>query len=750
MILKLKPFFLSPWSIPATVLFWAIVVYISFINRSAMLDKVELEMARIKGESVFHIIQTTRHWGTKHGAVYVPETESTPENPYLFVPEKTIVSPAGRRLTQVNPAYMTRQLSELLEGSSVEISLTSKNLLNPGNKPDSWELQALNLFEQGMVQHAEERLGKKYRYMAPLYIEPGCQACHFGYAVGDIRGGISVTFPTSQITTITRDLRSEMIFFHVVAFLVLTAIGITLAISIRKLILSMDDSVKIREFLATMSHEVRTPMNAVTGLLEILSKDTLPDKQQNLVNVIRQSASVLLRILDDILDFSRIESGRLVLEAIPIRLVDIVNSVTTIFKPMCLDRGVSLTVHISDKVPDRVQGDPVRISQILHNLMSNAVKFSSGRADQPGEVRVSLDWLNDQLEICVRDNGIGISEQQIQKIFTPFSQADTSTARHYGGSGLGLSIVTNLIQMMKGDLKVDSEQGKGSTFRVRLPLSPLPDDHEAFVVDRELPQGDVIQSLDPSGFRILVAEDDKVNQMVIEQQLGLIGYEYQIANDGAEAFKVWQAAPQRFDLILTDLHMPHMDGVALVEAIRKAESPEEEVPIILLTANVLSGVADIPSLKLSGQLTKPVHLDALAAMLSKVLAKPNTLNSESYGSASLTQDFPLYDPDVLKNMVGDNPETLNELKHMYLQVSEEQMHRLEEIWSTSDAEQRVVLLHKLKSSSRSTGALHLGQLFEHYEHLSRESSAALPAEEWRQLKQAYDQFVDRLRSDMNG
>lgn len=801
MISKLKPFFLSPWCLPVTLLFWAVVVYISFINRSVMMNHIELEMARMKGESVFHLIQTTRQWNTQHGAVYVPETEKTPANPYLFVPEKNITSPSGRALTQVNPAYMTRQLAELLQGGAVEISLTSKQLLNPNNYPDDWELAALNLFEQQGVQHVEEQVDQHFRYMAPLYIEPGCQACHFGYQVGDIRGGISVSFPIYEITHLTDGLRHKMLLLHLFAFVLLSLIGLILAISIRKLLESMDDSDELRQlntelalqhqtqqtlvadlnatrieaeksnqaksdFLATMSHEVRTPMNAIIGLLELLSRDKLPAKQQGLVSVIRQSAAILLRILDDILDFSRMESGRLALETIPIRVTDILQGVKAIFDPMCEERGVKFTINVDANVPEYVHGDPVRISQILHNLISNAVKFSSGSKDSsnnsPGEVTVLLDWLNEQLQIDVIDNGIGISDEQIERIFTPFSQAEGSTTRKYGGSGLGLTIVQRLTEMMAGQLTLESKIGKGSRFTVTLPLLKL-NASEIELISQQPAALNPSQSIDPSEFRVLVAEDDKINQMVIEQQLSKLGYQFKVVNDGVEALDVWLQSPDSFDLILTDLHMPNMDGISLIQAVRNAEAKRASVataiPIVILTANVLTGDLNKPELKLSGQLTKPVRLDEFADTLRQALSmrdgKHRAINNnvEPYeherSTAESKPSLPIYDPQALKQVVGDNPETIRELQQMYISVSEQQMQLLSELWQTDQSDQRVMLLHKLKSSSRSTGAMHLGQCFEHYEHFSRKMSEPLSLEDWIALKKEYEVFINLLRQEIH-
>ncbi len=786
MIFRLKPFFLSPWSVLVTLLFWAVIVYMSFINRSLMLDKIELEMARFKGETVFHLIQTTRRWNTLHGVVYVPETEDTPQNPYLFVPEKNITTPSGRALTQVNPAYMTRQLAALLEGGAIEISLTSQQLLNQQNAPDSWELDALKRFEREGLTSIESQMDDRFRYMAPLYIEPGCQACHFGYAVGDIRGGLSVTFPKSSIQGVTGELRKQMIFLHLGAFFILSIIGVFLALSIRNMLLNKEESDRLKqlndalaeqhrqqvsltedlmetraqaekasaaksEFLATMSHEVRTPMNAILGLLEILSKESLTAKQQGLIKVVRQSARVLMRILDDILDFSRLEAGKITQEVIPINLRDILDGITEIFKPMCDEKGVVFVTEVDPDLPSYVYADPVRISQILHNLISNAVKFSSTDKASSGHVRVMLNWQNEQLEIVVKDNGIGISSEQISTILEPFTQAEISTTRKFGGSGLGLSIVQKLVQMMKGELKVESALGEGSVFSVSLPLLKL-NASELSALAIDVKKATRSSAHHPADFHLLVAEDDKVNQLVIGQQLEKMGYPYTMVNDGAEALDLWKGDPDRFDLLITDLHMPNMDGLTLIKSLREQSAKGASLPIIMLTANAMSMASETAELNLSGKLTKPVQLHLFEAALASTLESRSPQQSSRTESKTkpvstpVQETLPAYDPDALKQVVGDDPDTLKELQETYIVVSAEQMQQLGSIWQSEQSDQRVILLHKLKSSSRSTGLMRLGERFEYYEQLCRQKTSPLKEDEFLQLKAIYEEAVALLRS----
>lgn len=217
----------SPWCLLLPLPFWALVVGFLYLKNSSTLQDAGYEMARQRGEVAFHLVQTLRYWNAQHGGVYAPLTESTPENPYLQVPEKTITSPSGLELTKLNPAYMTRQVAELLRGSSLEINLTSDRLMNPKNLPDEWERRALEQLQKQRLKEYVEVVGDHFRYMAPLYMEQGCMACHahMGYQQGDFRGGLSVTFPVSYVKRLTNDLHRESRLTHLLAFLLLAITG---------------------------------------------------------------------------------------------------------------------------------------------------------------------------------------------------------------------------------------------------------------------------------------------------------------------------------------------------------------------------------------------------------------------------------------------------------------------------------------------------------------------------------------------
>ena len=231
----------SRWSLLLPVPFWALVVGLIYFHNSNTLRDAGYEMARQRGEVAFNLVQTLRHWNAEHGGVYAPLTDTTPENPYLITPEKTISSPAGVTLTKLNPAYMTRQIAELMQGSDLEIHLTSERLMNPANQPDTWESEALVRLRTETLKEYVEVEGERFRYMAPLYIQPDCLGCHaaMGYQLGDFRGGLSVSFPVTYVERLTDRLMAESRRTHLIAFLLLSLTGLLAIFGLQRLFSSL-------------------------------------------------------------------------------------------------------------------------------------------------------------------------------------------------------------------------------------------------------------------------------------------------------------------------------------------------------------------------------------------------------------------------------------------------------------------------------------------------------------------------------
>lgn len=611
-------------------------------------------------------------------------------------------------------------------------------------------------------------------------------------------------------------------------------------------------------FLAAMSHEIRTPMNGVIGMIDVLSQTGLSSYQKEMVDLVRESAFALLEIIEDILDFSKIEAGRLELERLPLSLEAAVERSCATLTHLAAEKGVELTLFVDPALPAQVLGDALRLRQILINLINNAIKFSA-KPDCSGRVMVKTSQVGTVNEDVVTvvfqvvDNGIGMTKEVRERLFTPFSQGDLSTTRRFGGTGLGLTISRYLIQQMGGTIEVESAPDTGAAFSVRIPfhvhssatevksqqevdlsglscvvtgdeagLAPsllaylqyadaaveyvpditavrnrvnsLPtgqwllvadvgdedfpvaelrtlfssrkeadtDDRLLFVIVRRgrrhrsrmeeagvvTLDGNVLfrraflqavavavgrlslkeeamtvsetagKIVPPSreealqqGRLILVAEDNEINQKVIRQQLALLGFAADIVANGIEALQKWRSG--EYGLILTDLHMPEMDGYQLAQSVRAEEADRKHIPIIALTANALKDEAErCRALGMNDYLTKPVQLEQFESVLEQWL--PGTASYvasvESEVEQLATDDVHVaVDVSVLQALVGDDPAVVNEFLQDFMSSAQQIAAQMRKAVAERQPEEVRAVAHKLKSSARSVGALTLGE-----------------------------------------
>ena len=359
------------------------------------------------------------------------------------------------------------------------------------------------------------------------------------------------------------------------------------------------------EFLATMSHEIRTPMNAIIGMSEMLDRSEMTEKQKKYVSDIRKSSGSLLLIINDILDFSKIEAGKMELVNTSFNIKMLLDNLNSMFSMLCRDKNLDFQFCVSDNMPEMIFGDETRFRQVLTNVLSNAVKYTKN-----GEIIFTAQPDNDVLLFDVADTGIGIRDEDKEKLFKPFEQLDVRKNRNVIGTGLGLAITYNLCRIMGGNLWFDSTYGKGSTFYISLPY--LKSDKEAFE------EASYVSEFSAPEAKILVVDDIDINLSVAEALLSTFGITPDLALSGEEAIAL--AKDNRYDIIFMDHMMPEMNGLEATQHIRKLGGWNDEAPIVALTANAIMGVEQMfLDNRMDDFLPKPLSISALNLCLRKWL-----------------------------------------------------------------------------------------------------------------------------------
>jgi signal transduction histidine kinase/CheY-like chemotaxis protein len=448
-------------------------------------------------------------------------------------------------------------------------------------------------------------------------------------------------------------------------------------------------------FLANMSHEIRTPMNAILGFTNLLQRKTLDSESKHYVQSIRKSGENLLTIINDILDLSKIEAGMMRIESAPFSIRSLVHSIETMFKTKAGEKQLELTSFIDEHVPDILEGDATRLTQILVNLIGNALKFTNR-----GSIKIKISNEGNTQNtvntgITVIDTGIGIEKEKLQYIFERFQQAEDSVTRKYGGTGLGLAIVNDLVLLQHGSIAVESEPGEGTTFRLLIPYKISAEQFDT-ASSASLSQNLLTDQTNFENVCVLVVEDNEINQSLIQHLFSIWHLEFDLACNGREAID--KLSTKKYSLILMDIQMPEMDGYTAAQEIRN--TLKSDIPIIAMTAHALAGEREkCLSYGMNEYISKPIREEQLHQLIARFTQLNRIPVLQKKSSAQYKSgEYQYINLQYMKDVSGGNVEYEKIVTEQFMEAIPEDLLTLENAWQNNDINRLRQVAHDMKTS----------------------------------------------------
>lgn len=462
------------------VIIWALIISSSFVWNYSLVTTNNNKLVLNKSQAFFNQILLSRSWNSSHGGVYVPITEVTTSNPYLKDSLRDIVSLDGKLFTKVNPAYMTRQISELSrDRSGLNFHITSLNPIRPANKADDWETEALKSFENGndeLIELIKDGSISQYRYMAPLTTEQSCLNCHAfqGYKLGQVRGGISVSYPSALYED---GVRKQLISFGLVHFLILIfgllGLWAYYRMSRRYFLIIKNKNKELMQinaskdkFFSIIAHDLKGPFNIIMGYVQLLKKgyDQFDDaERKEFIAEIDKSSENTFELLESLLMWARSQNNKIELIKEPLNFKDEIHEIVKIYLPAAENKKLKIKVEVLDDIV--IYADKFSLKTVVSNLLNNAIKFTPSN----GIIKIHAIQNEHYIEISISDNGVGIQEEMISKLFRIEENVSTLGTNDEKGTGLGLLLCKEFIEKHDGVIWVESEVGKGSRFAFTIP-----------------------------------------------------------------------------------------------------------------------------------------------------------------------------------------------------------------------------------------------------------------------------------------